>query len=126
MYSSLFRLDENVQGEIEDFLGPETSQYPLVCGSILTQQEREALDKDLSPLELDKALDQANLKSTPGVDGFSYGFIKKFWNIYRTPLYKCTKTALCTQRYKYKIFAHKYKSPEKHNTQHKINKRHFT
>ena len=86
-----------MQGDIEDFLGPETCQHPLVRGSILTQQEREALDKDLSPLELNKALDQANLKSAPGVDGFSYGFIKKIWNIYRTPLYKCAKTALDNQ-----------------------------
>ena len=86
-----------MQGDIEEFLGPETCQHPLVRGSILTQQEREALDKDLSPLELNKALDQANLKSAPGVDGFSYGFIKNFWNIYRTPLYKCAKTALDNQ-----------------------------
>ena len=32
-------------------------------------------------LELDKSLEQANTKSRPGVDGFSYIFIKKFWNI---------------------------------------------
>ena len=88
-YSSLFRFDENVQGEIQDFLGPDICQHPLVRGSILTQNEREKLDRELSPLELDKSLEQANTKSAPGVDGFSYIFIKKFWNIYRTPLYNC-------------------------------------
>ena len=63
-------------------MGPDICQHPLVRGSILTQNEREKLDRELSPLELDKSLEQANIKSAPGVDGFSYIFIKKFWNIY--------------------------------------------
>ena len=96
-YSNLFRTDDFVQGEIHDFLGPDICQHPLVCGSILTQSERENLDRDLCPLELDKALDQANMKSAPGVDGFTYGFIKKFWHIYRTPLFSCAKNALENQ-----------------------------
>ena len=66
----MFRLDENVRSEIQDFLGPDICQHPLVRGSILTPNEREKLDKELSPLELDKSLEQANLKSAPGVDGF--------------------------------------------------------
>ena len=93
-YSSLFRFDENIEGEIQDFLGPDICQHPLVRGGILTQNEREKLDRELSPLELDKSLEQANTKSAPGVDGFSYIFIKKFWNIYRTPLYNCAKNSL--------------------------------
>ena len=93
----MFRLDKNVRGEIQDFLGPDICQHPLVRGSILTQNEREKLDKELSPLELDKSLEQANTKSALGVDGFSYIFIKKFWNIYRTPLYNCAKKSLENQ-----------------------------
>ena len=38
-YSSLYRYDDFVQGEIEDFLGQDICQHPLVCGSILSQAE---------------------------------------------------------------------------------------
>ena len=71
-YSNLYRRDETVQGEIEDFLGQDICQHPMVRGSILTQEESENLDRDLSPLELDKALDTANTKSAPGIDGYTY------------------------------------------------------
>ena len=96
-YSNLYRPDNFVRGEIADFLGADIVQHPLVCGSILTHEEREKLDSNLTILELDKSLDQANLKSAPGVDGFSYGFIKNFWNIYRQPLHECAKNSLETQ-----------------------------
>ena len=80
-YSSLYRTDAAVQGEIDDFLGPDIRQHPLVRGSILTAEERENLDRDLNILELDNSLEHANLKSAPGADGYSYGFFKKFWHI---------------------------------------------
>ena len=66
--------DSFIRGEIADFLGADITNHPLVRGSILTNDEREKLDSDLTLLELDNSLDQANLKSAPGVDGFSYGF----------------------------------------------------
>ena len=92
-YSSLYRTDAAVQGEIDDFLGPDIRQHPLVRGSILTAEERENLDRDLNILELDNSLEHANLKSAPGADGYSYGFIKKFWHIYRTAFQLCKKWA---------------------------------
>ena len=82
-----YRFDDTVQGEIEDFLGPDILSHPLVRGSILTDEEKIKLDRELEITELDTALDQSNLKSSPGMDGFSYKYIKKFWNIYREPLY---------------------------------------
>ena len=85
-YQSLYRFDDTVQGEIEDFLGPDILSHPLVRGSILTDEEKIKLDRELEITELDTALDQSNLKSSPGMDGFSYKYIKKFWNIYREPL----------------------------------------
>ena len=96
-YSSLYRRDEFVQGEIEEFLGQDICSHPLVRDSILNIDEREGLDKELCPLELYKSLEQANTKSAPGVDGFSYTFIRKFWHIYRQPLFLCAKTSLNTQ-----------------------------
>ena len=86
-----------MQGEIDDFLGPDIRQHPLVRGSILTAEERENLDRDLNILELDNSLEHANLKSAPGADGYSYGFIKKFWHIYREPLFDCAKKGLDNQ-----------------------------
>ena len=71
-----------MQGEIQDFLGPEICQHPLVRGSMLTQQERDNLYRDVCPLELDKALEQVFLKSAPGVHVFSYSFIKKNSGMY--------------------------------------------
>ena len=59
-YSSLYRTDVAVQGEIDDFLGPDIQQHPLVRGSILTAEERENLDRDLNILELDNSLEHAN------------------------------------------------------------------
>ena len=35
-YKSLYRFDDTVQGEIDDFLGPDVLNHPLVDGSILT------------------------------------------------------------------------------------------
>ena len=93
-YQSLYRFDDTVQGEIEDFLGPDILSHPLVRGSILTDEEKIKLDRELEITELDTALDQSNLKSSPGMDGFSYKYIKKFWNIYREPLYNCAKKSL--------------------------------
>ena len=96
-YSNLYRRDETVEGEIEDFLGPDVCQHPLVRDSILTNEEMLTLDCELSILELDKSLEQANKKSAPGIDGISYKFIDSFWNIYRTPLFNCAKNALENQ-----------------------------
>ena len=61
------------------------------------RQSEKNLDRDLSEIELDKALESANTKSAPGIDGFTYTFIRKFWNIYRQPLFQCAKTALENQ-----------------------------
>ena len=96
-------------------MGPDICQHPLVRGSILTQNEREKLDR-----ELDKSLEQANTKSAPGVDGFSYIFIKKFWNIYRTPLYNCAKNSLENQTLPESFLTAKIKLIPKKGDQSKI------
>ena len=66
----------------------------MVRGSILTRDERNLLDSEIKIEELDLSLNQSNLKSSPGMDGFSYSFIKKIWHIYRKPLFECTKISL--------------------------------
>jgi len=93
-YSSLYRLDQAVQGEIEDFLGPEISAHPMVLGNKLTDLEKNILDRDLTMEELENALNDSNLKSAPGIDGYSYRFIKAFWRFFKTPLFLCAKSGL--------------------------------
>ncbi len=90
-YSSLYRKDETVEGEIENFLGPAACSHPLVTGSKLTEAEREALDAPLRIEELDISLNKANAKSAPGVDGISYRYIIRFWHLYRKPLFECAR-----------------------------------
>jgi exonuclease III len=52
-YSSLYRKDGTVEGEIEDFLGPQICTHPVVSGSKLTEAERASLDSPLRIEELD-------------------------------------------------------------------------
>ena len=92
----MYRLEdqEDQQGEIADFLGPEIARHPIVTSSILSETEKRNLDSELEILELDLSLEQSNLRSAPGPDGFSYKFIKSFWDIFRRPLFECAKFGL--------------------------------
>jgi hypothetical protein len=86
-FTKLYCRDAWVGGTIEDFLGPDIATHPTVLGSKLTQTEQERLDTPLAIEELDKALKEANQKSAPGIDGFSYKFITEHWQVYRIPLF---------------------------------------
>jgi hypothetical protein len=93
-YSNLYSLDPEVEGSIEDFLGEDICNNPIVANSKLTDEQREHLDRDLTFEELEKALGEANLKSAPGIDGYSTKFIKKFFYILGRPLFNCCKLCL--------------------------------
>ncbi len=86
-FMKLYRRDTWVGGTIEEFLGPDIATHPTVLGSKLTQTEQERLDTPLAIEELDKALKEANQKSAPGIDGFSYRFITEHWHVYPIPLF---------------------------------------
>jgi hypothetical protein len=88
-YSELYRRDGGVGGEIEDFLGPEICNNPLVRGSKLTNDEKTALDADLTLDEITKALGESNMRSAPGIDGYSNKFTNKFWYLLKFPYFKC-------------------------------------
>ncbi len=77
-YHKLYLKDDTVTGSIEDFLGVDICSHPTVIASKLSDLERDVLDRPLAIDELDQALREANMKSTPGIDGFSYRFISKF------------------------------------------------
>jgi exonuclease III len=93
-YSDLYKVDESVSGSIEDFLGPIVSNHPTVTGSKLTDFERNELDGPLVINELDDALKKSNLRSAPGIDGYSYRFISKFWKFFRYTLFRCAEYGL--------------------------------
>jgi hypothetical protein len=93
-YSNLYKVDNNVEGSIEDFLGPDIANHPTVVGSRLTDLEKASLDVPLDISELDNSLAEANLRSAPGIDGYSYRFINKFWRLFRFPLFRCAEVGL--------------------------------
>jgi hypothetical protein len=67
-----------------------------VQGSKLTYAEQTALNAPLRTEELDIALNKANVKLAPGIDGFSYRFIIRFWDVYRNALFECAKESFET------------------------------
>jgi hypothetical protein len=77
---------ENLNGCIENFLGPEILNHPLTLNLKLNEAERNRLDRDISGEELDESLEGANLSSAAGIDGLSTKFIKRFRYIFKTPL----------------------------------------
>jgi hypothetical protein len=93
-YSDLYRKDEGVGGSIEDFLGQEICAHPLVRDSKLTEAEKMSLEADLTMDELTKALGESNMRSAPGIDGYSNRFINKFWYFLKFPYFKCCKESL--------------------------------
>jgi hypothetical protein len=72
-------------------LGPDICAHPVVSGSKLTEAECAQLDAPLRVEELDVALIKANVKSALGVDGISYRYIVRFWDIYTKALFECAR-----------------------------------
>ncbi len=72
-------------------MGPDICAHPVVSGSKLTDVECAQLDAPLRIEELDVALNKANVKSAPGVDGIGYRYIIRFWDIYRQALIECAR-----------------------------------
>jgi hypothetical protein len=72
---------------ITHFLGHEIVTNPIISSSMLTDEERISLDQPLTINELDLSMEKCNMRSAPGIDGFSNAFIKKYWHFFRTPLF---------------------------------------
>jgi hypothetical protein len=65
IYEPVFEESNVFTGCIEEFLGPEVLNHPVVKNSRLNSSEKNKLDEPLSIAELDKALLEANKKSAP-------------------------------------------------------------
>jgi hypothetical protein len=69
-------------GCIEEYLGHDIAANPIVRNSLLTNEERNLLDSPLTIDELDSSIEKCNMRSAPGIDGFSNAFIKKYWQFF--------------------------------------------
>jgi hypothetical protein len=90
-YANIYRKDPaepaNLDGCIEQFLGPEICANPIVTNSIIPEDIRGRLEMPLTIFELDVSISEAN-KSASGMDGMSNCFIKKYWRFFRVPLHR--------------------------------------
>ncbi len=77
---------ESLDGCIENFLGEDILNHPIVTNLKLSENERLRLDSPITELELEAALEGANSKSAAGIDGINTAFIKRYWHIFKTPL----------------------------------------
>jgi hypothetical protein len=90
-YEKIFKKRENehlvnYDTCIQEFLGPDIVNNPVVQNSLLTEEESGMLDAPLRLEELDESLKGANMRSAPGFDGYSNLLIKKCWSFLRIPL----------------------------------------
>jgi hypothetical protein len=88
---------------INRFLGVD-SNHPAILGSKLTENEKNALEVDITIQEFDLAVNQIKPGSSPGIDGISNKFIKKYWRLFRSPLYNyavyCLNRGTLTQSFR--------------------------
>ena len=75
---------------IGDFLGHITT-HEVVRNDKLSDREKTALDNPLTLIELDQSINDANMNSAPGINGISNKFIKKYWELFRYPLFNCDR-----------------------------------
>jgi hypothetical protein len=67
--------DTNGINQINNFLGEHITLKEEIRNAKLTVAEREELDQPLSLLELERSMNNANMKSAPGSNGISNKFI---------------------------------------------------
>jgi hypothetical protein len=83
-YKDLFTIkgekNRDLEGAIEQFLGPEIANHPIVLNSKLTQEEKDSLESDFCIRELDEIERDLNVKSAGGLDGINNGSIKNSGN----------------------------------------------
>ncbi len=75
---------------IDNFLG-DVANHPSVVECKISNDEREYLERDLTLAEFDRAIEKTKLNTSPGIDSISNCFIKKFWHIFRVPLFNYAK-----------------------------------
>ena len=94
-YEELYKMPPdapaNLEGCVEDFLGADICNNPIIQGMRISQAEKEQLDRPITFDELDNALKTSNKKSAPGIDGVDNKLITIIWGLVRKPLLKCAE-----------------------------------
>jgi exonuclease III len=89
---------------INEFLGADIINHPVVRNSKLSDEERDELDRPFTIAELDDSLKNCNIKSAAGRDGYSNKLIRLCWNHLRIPLFKyanfCFETGMLTENFR--------------------------
>ena len=70
---------------LTNFLG-EFTNSPLFSNQILSNEEKESIEGDITLLELEKSLNSSNFNSSCGIDGIPMLCIHKFWDLIKTPI----------------------------------------
>jgi hypothetical protein len=100
-YANIYRKSpdepEDLEGCIEQFLGPEICANPIVTNSRIPADVKDRLELPLTLHELDVSISEAN-KSVSGMDGMSNCFIKKYWRFFRVPLHRYACCALLKKK----------------------------
>ena len=106
-YKQIYKKDPDVSNNpqtIEEFLGPEILAKPHVINSKVPQNLAENFEQALSLYELDQSINECNTHTSPGTNGVNFAFLKKFWNLLRTPLKQyadyCFANGTLTQNFK--------------------------
>lgn len=108
----------NTDGHIKtQFLKDET--FP-----ILSDEEKEMCEEDITSGELTEALNMLNNESAPGSDGLTPAFYKEFWNKLKNHFHKCIKTAVEGEKLSFSMrngiirLLHKGKDLDRQNLSH--------
>jgi exonuclease III len=103
LYKNPHNMPLNFDNCVENFLG-DLVNHPAIVDKKLSDEERTRLEADFAAEELDAAMDTCNLRSAPGMDGFSNKVIKKFWQFFRKPLLEyaneCVRNGKLTETFK--------------------------
>jgi exonuclease III len=93
---------KEIQTHIENFYtklysdttSPEHSNTEIDCDmeALLEDSDRDPLEAEVTIDEMYIALKELPLGKTPGCDGLTTEFYRKFWNILKKPLSECVKT----------------------------------
>jgi hypothetical protein len=103
VYKNPPNVPENFDNCFENFLG-NLVDHPAISERKLTEAERILLEAEFTVEELDIAMATCNMRSAPGMDGFSNKVTKKFWVFFRIPLLEyaneCVKKGKLTETFR--------------------------
>jgi exonuclease III len=94
-FKKIYKVPDNFvrpgQNSIRDFLGETVLNNPIVTGSVISELDKNRLDRIISIEELDCAIDEAKTRTAGGPDGIGNAFLKKFWQLLRSPIHRYAK-----------------------------------